>query len=67
MVKADIPEHSRDSSPDKVSNIFHSDHDLMCVMQVSLVSSVSGMQSRTSSSASSLTLDTTRDSSPDFR
>jgi len=53
MVKADIPEHSRDCSPDKLS----------------LVSS-HGMPSRTSSSASCMTadtLDTTRESSPDYR
>merc|ERR1711963_59070 len=50
MVKADIPEHSRDSSPDKLS----------------LVSS-QGMPSRTNSSASSITVDTTRESSPDYR
>jgi len=47
MVKADIPETSRDSSPEKLS--------------------VGGLTSRTSSSASSFTVDTTRESSPDYR
>ena len=58
MVKADIPSHSRDSSPDKVSTGSGGS-------EVSLVS-------RTNSSASyspdiSTTLSTTRESSPDYR
>ena len=59
MVKADIPSHSRESSPEKT------------VSSVSSASSHS-LVSRTSSSASSCpdtatTISTTRESSPDFR
>ena len=59
MVKADIPSHSRDSSPDKVST--------------GSGGSLASLVSRTNSSASyspdpsTTTLSTTRESSPDYR
>ena len=52
MVKADLPSHSRDSSPDKVSS------------QGSLVSRTN---SSASSPDTSTTISTTRESSPDYR
>ena len=57
MVKADLPSHSRDSSPDKVST--------------GSGGSQGSLVSRTNSSASSpdtsTTISTTRESSPDYR
>ena len=63
MVKADIPETSRDSSPEKVTYFF----SLFFCHNYFAQLSVGGLTSRTSSSASSFTVDTTRESSPDYR
>ena len=60
MVKADLPSHSRDSSPDKVST--GSGGSLG-----SLVSRTNSSASYSPDTSSSATISTTRESSPDYR